>query len=168
VNPIRRLAVDFAAFGKPARRYAFRALESGRSIDFRMRTSSALAVRVLNGTTHSPPHASIRLPPAPRMPLRTWMWWRLPSRSCLSAMPARIRFPGSNVSCRRPVTNRFFLSVMKKFLSFTEPSLIAPVNGTVTRGWRSKPSSRFSCEYASQIEYVALVQPGFRTPPTIG
>ena len=67
-------------------------------------------------------------------------------------MPASVRVAGSNVSWRKPLTNLPDRVVMKKSDLLTEPSRIAPVNGTVTRGWRSKPSSLLSSANASQIE----------------
>ena len=74
------------------------------------------------------------------------------SRRNLSLIPASVWVAGSKVSWRRPLTNLPERVLMKKFVSFTELSRIPPVNGTVTRGWRSKPSSLLSSANASQIE----------------
>ena len=86
----------------------------------------------------------------------------------LSLIPASVWVTGSNVSWRNPLTNVPLLVVMKKSEALTELSRMSPVNGTVTRGWRSKPSSLFSSAKASQIEYVAIVQPRFTAPLTVG
>ena len=117
-----------------------------------MRTSSPLAVRVVKRTTHASPHASTRLPALSRMPRVTWMRYVVSSRRNVSLMPASVFVAGSKVSWRSPLAKLPESVVMKKSESLTESSLIAPVNGTTTRGWRSNPSSLLSSAKASQIE----------------
>ena len=57
---------------------------------------------------------------------------------------------------------------MKRSLSLTLASLIAPLNGMATRGCRSNPSSVFSSRKPSQIEYVLVVHAFLMRPPTLG
>ena len=80
------------------------------------------------------------------------MRYRVSSRRNLSLIPASVFVAGSKVSWRKPLANLPWFVVMKKFESFTELRLIAPVNGTTTRGWGSNPSSLLSSAKESQIE----------------
>src|SRR5207249_9870770 len=67
VNVSLRLAVDVDASGNLASTQALALLDRGRSIDWRMRTSSPVGARGVHPTTDAAPHASTPWPALPAM-----------------------------------------------------------------------------------------------------
>src|SRR3954447_25206839 len=103
----------------------------------RIRTSSPVAVRVVNGTTQPALHARTGAPVASLMPLVTWIRYVVASRRNPVLMPARTFVCGSNVSWPSAIFS--LPRLRKKSDALTDLRSMVPVNGTTTRGCRSNP-----------------------------